>query len=85
MRIKAVGTRLPSRPAHAPEMNASIGPHFAPREKLLEAVKDGDWWKVSEIVDDEFELILIGQPTLDMALRISAMRRNSAITKLIDR
>ena len=83
MRSRSVETSLSSRILHAPRMNASLGPLFAPREKLLEAVKDEDWWKVSEILDDEFELILIDQLTLNMALRIAAMRRNSAIVKLL--
>ena len=60
-----------------------VGPLFAPRKRLLEAVEEGNWWKVSEIVDDEFELVLIDQLTLDMALRIAAMRRNCAIARLL--
>lgn len=84
MRSKSVESRLSTRPVHAPKlMNASVGPVFAPRERLLEAVDEGNWWKVSQIVDDEFELILIDQRTLDMALRVAAMKRNSAIARLL--
>lgn len=76
-------TRPSTRPVHAPNANASVGPVFATRGRLLEAVDEGNGRKVSEIVDDEFELILIDQLTLDMALRIAAMRRNSAIARLL--
>lgn len=71
IRSKSVESRLSARPDHAMRDDSSVGPLFAPRKMLLEGVEEGNWWKVSEIVDDEFELILIDQLTLDMALRIA--------------
>ncbi|MCJ1263845.1 hypothetical protein MMC22_003715 [Lobaria immixta] len=52
-------------------------------ERLLEAVDEGNWWEVSQIVDDNFELILIDERTFDMALRVAAMKRNGAIARLL--
>lgn len=83
IRSKSVEPRLSARPDHALENHSSVGPLFAPRKRLLEAVEEGNWWNVSEIVDDEFELVLIDQLTLDMALRIAAMRRNCAIARIL--
>lgn len=82
-RSKSVETRLSTRLVRTPRMYASVGPVFASRERLVEAVEEDNWWKVSEIVDDEYELILIDQLTLDKALRIAAVRRNSAIARLL--
>lgn len=79
LRSRSVERRLSTLPVYAPKMNASVGPVFATRGGLLEAVEEGDGRKVLEIVDAEFELILINQLTLDMAWRIVPMRENSAI------
>lgn len=79
MRSRPVERRLSTLPVYAPKMNASVGPVFATRGGLLEAVEEGDGRKVLEIVDDEFKLILINQLTQNMAWQIAAMRENSAI------
>lgn len=83
VRSESVESCLSTRSVYAQKMNASFGPLFAPRERLLVAVEEGNLLKVSKIVDDEFELVLIDQLTLDFALRNAAMRRNSPIAKLL--
>lgn len=83
VRSKSFDSRLSTRSVYAQKMNVSLGTLFAARQRLLEAAEEGSWSKVSKIVDDEFELVLMDQLTLDLALRIAAMRRNGPIAKLL--
>lgn len=82
MRSRSVEPCLPRKPVPSPKLNVLVGLSFASRERLLEAAEEENWPKASATIKDEFELFLIDQVTLDMALRVATMRRNGAIARL---
>ena len=57
--------------------------HFPPGKRLLEEVEEGNRQRVSKLGDDELELVLIDLLTLNVALRMAAMRINRAIARLL--